>query len=133
MLSQRILTRQEIEVELQQSITIPEYIGGLSDLTGEIGRLAVIYGTARDLSSLTPTFRFSECISRVLNEVTITTGKFYSKSNTARQNTTKIEGLIYELTMNLKNEMRSHRPVENLEEGRDPAEDGKDRGEEEEI
>jgi predicted translin family RNA/ssDNA-binding protein len=113
--SQTVLTRQELEVEFDQKITIPEYVGGLSDLTGEIGRIAVLYGTSRDLKALTPVHRFCDAISRELNEITLSTGKFYQKSNTARQNTSKIEGLIYELTMNMKSERGIHRPLNSIE------------------
>jgi predicted translin family RNA/ssDNA-binding protein len=113
--SQTVLTRHSLELEFDQKITIPEYVGGLSDLTGEIGRIAVLYGTSRDLNALTPVHRFCDAISRGLSEITLSTGKFYQKSTTARQNTSKIEGLIYELTMNMKSERGIHRPLNVLE------------------
>jgi predicted translin family RNA/ssDNA-binding protein len=131
LLSQQILTRQSLEEEFEQKITISEYLGGLSDLTGEIGRLAVVHGTSRDLVSLTPVYRVCESISRGLIEVTLTTGKFHQKSNTSRQNTAKIEGLIYDLTMSMKSDRRIHRPVDVMEGGKEDREDS--RGNDEEI
>ena len=131
--TQTVLTRQSLAVEFDQKITIPEYVGGLSDLTGEIGRIAVLYGTSRDLNALTPVHRFCDAISRGLNEITLGTGKFFQKSNTARQNTSKIEGLIYELTMNMKSERGIHRPLEALEGNNSREERGVERNDDEEI
>lgn len=115
LINKQILTRQLIENELNQSITISEYIGGLSDLTGELGRLAVFYGTSRDISSLLSIHQVCNLILHGLQDITLSTGKYNQKTTTTRQNVIKIEGLVYEVTMVLKGSTRQTRPLDDIE------------------
>ncbi len=69
--------------------------------------------------------------------MTTITGKYSQKTNTAKQNTLKIEGLIYEISMALKSgksnrPMASEGPLLNDEEGRERGGKNKNSGEAEE-
>jgi len=74
-----------------------EYLGGLCDLTGEIGRKAVRLGTDRDLVGVKDCLATSDAI---LHEIeTLQGGVHHKKVEEVRRNVTKMERVVYELSL----------------------------------
>jgi hypothetical protein len=90
--SRRILTKDE----LLPFVTIDEYFGALSDLSGELGRLAVNRAAGRDRGTVQEVLLVDVAINSAMDQV----GDRYSKKFKAVQNNLKkVEDLVYELTL----------------------------------
>ena len=81
-----------------------EYIGALSDFSGEIGRLAVNLAAKRDVSAVQELLQVDMAISSAMNvlEAQSAGGKYGKKAKAVMWNQKKVEDLLYELTMSEK-------------------------------
>jgi len=75
-----------------------EYIGGLCDLTGEVGRVAVIYGAKRDSDSVTKCLGTNLSILNVLQGVHLP-AKLHKKLGPLEQSVSKLEQILYEISL----------------------------------
>jgi len=75
-----------------------EYIGGLCDLTGEVGRFAVQRGTKRDTDGVKMCL---ETNLKILNALQMTSvpGKLWKKIDPLRRSVEKLESMLYELSL----------------------------------
>lgn len=97
-LSKKILSREELSAIFP--ITTVEYIGGLSDLTGELGRIAVNLASSKEISAMYDIFDTLYVIQQILGEFnSIGTGRYSNKYKSSSSNVTKVELLLYELRM----------------------------------
>ena len=88
-----ILTRAELPF-----VSLSEYVGALSDFTGEIGRLAVAAASRRDLEAVRAVLQADVAIFAGLMQVNVS-GKFGKKVDAVAQNLRKLEDVVYELSM----------------------------------
>jgi predicted translin family RNA/ssDNA-binding protein len=79
-------------------LTNHEYIGALSDFTGEIGRMAVAAASKRDLVSVRKVQQAGIAISQNLMQIN-TGGKFTKKVDAVNTNLRKVEDIVYDLSM----------------------------------
>lgn len=92
-----------------------EYVGALSDFTGEIGRLAVILAASRDLEGVEAILQADLIISLYLQQFSVL-GGFNKKLFAVNINLKKVEDILYELKlqrMGGKALRRDPEPVEN--------------------
>ena len=85
-------------MEEMKIISSHEYIGALSDFTGEIGRFAVASAVKRDIEEVRCILQADVAVAgsfMILN----TTGKYTQKANAVMTNMKKIEDIVYELSM----------------------------------
>jgi len=111
--SSRIMTRSDMPF-----VNTNEYVGALSDFTGEIGRLAVAAASKRDLVSVRRVLQADVAIYAGLMQVNVG-GKYTKKCEAVATNLKKVEDVVYELSM-LQRGARSVGPRE------DPPAPGKD-------
>eukprot|EP01034_Spumella_vulgaris_P025994 gene25994-32511_t len=91
--SKRVMTKAELA-----PINSTEYVGALSDFTGEIGRIAVMQASKRDLESVREIHQVDVVIATAISQVN--GGNRYGKKLEAiNTNTKKVEDVIYELSM----------------------------------
>lgn len=85
--------------DLPHPINAIEYIGGLSDFTGELGRLAVMLAAKRDIDGVQEIMEVDtliyDCIARVNN----LGSNFNKKLDAVQTNAKKVEDLVFELTI----------------------------------
>ena len=79
-------------------VTSYEYIGALSDFTGEIGRFAVANASKRDIESVRSVLQADVAIAGALMLLT-TSGRFTRKIDAVLTNLKKVEDIIYDLSM----------------------------------
>lgn len=89
----RLATRDEMQV------TIDEYLGGLADLTGELGRLAVIKATERDVATVKKIKDFTEELYGQFVRLDFRNGELRRKYDAMKYNLQKMERVLYELTL----------------------------------
>ena len=77
-----------------------EYIGGLCDLTGEIGRYAVHRGTERDVESVKLCLQTNSEIMKAVEVMEQTPG-VNKKVDALRSSVSKIERMLYELSLSV--------------------------------
>eukprot|EP01064_Diplonema_japonicum_P009343 TRINITY_DN1680_c0_g1_i2.p1 TRINITY_DN1680_c0_g1~~TRINITY_DN1680_c0_g1_i2.p1 ORF type:complete len:429 (+),score=160.66 TRINITY_DN1680_c0_g1_i2:194-1480(+) len=79
-------------------VEIDEYLGGLIDFTGEVGRYAVLNATKRDVQRVEDCFAVTLAITE---QVTLlpNDGRLGKKLETLKNNTKKIENLLFELSI----------------------------------
>ncbi|GMH95191.1 hypothetical protein TrVE_jg12933 [Triparma verrucosa] len=75
-----------------------EYLGGICDLSGEVGRVAVVYGTKRDQEGV------QKCLDTNLSiliglEGLYLPGKLSKKMDPLKQSVQKLETVLYELSL----------------------------------
>jgi len=75
-----------------------EYLGGLCDLTGEIGRYAVKMGTTRDTDSVKKCLATNMCILHALNTIALTRD-VEKKLGALRMSVEKLQHILYELSL----------------------------------
>ncbi len=75
-----------------------EYIGALSDFTGEIGRLAVVAASKRDLEAVREIQQVDAVLSAAVGQVN-TGNKYGKKLEAMNTNQRKVEDVVYELCM----------------------------------
>ena len=79
-------------------INTNEYVGALSDFTGEIGRLAVASASKRDLASVRRVLQADVALYAGLMQVNVG-GKYTKKCEAVATNLRKVEDIVYELSM----------------------------------
>ena len=70
-------------------LTCVEYVGALSDFTGEIGRLAVAAATRRDKESVLAILQTDYVVFTFLNQLNVS-GQFYKKCEAVSTNLRKV-------------------------------------------
>lgn len=80
-------------------LTPEEYLGGLCDLTGEVGRYAVQRGTARDTGDVELSLHSSNCILHVLQGMERTPSAINKKMDQVRRSVEKLERMLYEMSL----------------------------------
>lgn len=96
----KILSPQELDAVMDDPHFSPEeYIGGLSDLTGEIGRFAVQRGTARDVDSVRVCLSSNSAILRELQCMGRLPGNTGKKLEAPSSSVRKLERILYELSL----------------------------------
>lgn len=89
----KVLALEEIKM-----IDEEEYIGGICDLSGEVGRVAVIRGTARDQAGVQKCLDTNLAILMALEGVRLP-GKLMKKMDPLKQSVQKLEQVLYELSL----------------------------------
>lgn len=93
-----ILLNPEFFVEDILPLEPDEYIGGLCDLTGEVGRYAVHRGTERDVESVKLCLQANREIMKAVDMMERTLGG-NKKLDPLRNSVSKIERMLYELSL----------------------------------
>lgn len=89
----RILLKEEMEL-----INTVEYIGALSDFTGEIGRIAVAKASVRDIHTVKQILEADIVTSEAI-QLLNTTGKYAKKSDAVTVNMKKVQSIVYDLNL----------------------------------
>lgn len=76
-----------------------EYIGGLCDLTGEVGRFAVQRGTVRDVESVQLSLRTNHVILSALQTMESWPAGTGKKLDPVRHSVEKLERMLYEMSL----------------------------------
>lgn len=76
-----------------------EYLGGLCDLTGEIGRYAVQRGTARDFDGVRKCLEANVAILNAVQSLEASPKRIEKKMDMLRTSVSKIERMIYEMSL----------------------------------
>ena len=79
-------------------INSAEYIGALSDFTGEIGRMAVARASVRDIAFVRQVFETDLTISAGIMQLNVG-GAFFRKTEAVNMNLKKVEEIVYELSI----------------------------------
>lgn len=87
---------REFNVDL--IMTDVEYIGALSDLTGELGRIAVIKATHRETASVKEILHTDISVAHMLTTIN-DNGKFNKKVEAVLTNMKKVDDLLYDLQL----------------------------------
>jgi predicted translin family RNA/ssDNA-binding protein len=80
-------------------LDLEEYLGGLCDLTGEIGRYAVQRGTARDYDGVRQCLEANSAISLAISTLERAPGGINKKMDQLRRSVEKIERMTYEMSL----------------------------------
>ena len=75
-----------------------EYLGGIADFTGEIGRFAVQAASRRDEEAVRGALAADQACLKAWTELGVG-GKLGKKEGALKQNTKKVEGLLYDLSI----------------------------------
>ncbi len=98
-------TREKKSADGTTTISAPlidhtEYIGALSDFTGEIGRVAVFKAANRDLETVKKVAETQSLVYYHLFECnSIAGGKYTKKVDAVQTNLKKVEDILYELSL----------------------------------
>lgn len=92
-LHHRIALKSELEI-----VSSHEYIGALSDFTGEIGRIAIAHASKRDITRVKEILECSLTISAAMMTLNIG-GKYTKKADAVAVNLKKVENVVYDLAM----------------------------------
>ena len=90
-----ILGLDDFDIELQPE----DYLGGLSDLTGEVGRYAVQSGTARDVEGVQLCLHTNRSILTALETLDRLPQGIYKKMDQNRRSVEKLERMLYEMSL----------------------------------
>ena len=99
---QTILSSAELSDELPSPLkmTEEEYLGGLVDFTGEIGRWAVLKATARDRDAVMRALSADLLVETALIKLGDSVpGRMQKKAGALRNNVKKLEHVLYELSL----------------------------------
>ncbi|KAL3903901.1 MAG: hypothetical protein SGILL_010269, partial [Bacillariaceae sp.] len=80
-------------------LTPEEYLGGLCDLTGEVGRYAVQRGTARDYDGVRLCLEANSAICLAIQTLERAPGGINKKMDQLRRSVEKIERMTYEMSL----------------------------------
>jgi predicted translin family RNA/ssDNA-binding protein len=83
-------------------ITADDYLGALSDLTGELARKAVHYAIKKNFDAI---YEISECISAIHKEMmnfSFRNSSLRKKSDAIKWNMNKVEDILYDIEMKRK-------------------------------
>jgi len=92
-------------------LDLDEYIGGLCDLTGEIGRYAVRKGTVRDYRGVYRCLEANGAVFRAIQTLEKPPQRISKKMEPLRQSVSKIERMIYEISLSKAAGMRFNSDV----------------------
>jgi predicted translin family RNA/ssDNA-binding protein len=81
------------------SLDADEYLGGICDLTGEVGRFAVERGTSRDIDSVKLARHTCGLILSALQTMKKTPGSINKKMDQNRRSVEKLERMLYEMSL----------------------------------
>ena len=90
-----VLLPKDFDIALEPE----DYLGGLFDLTGEVGRLAVQRGTARDVDGVKLCLQTNSNIYTALQTMDRLPGGIGKKMGAARQSVEKLERMLYEMSL----------------------------------
>lgn len=90
-----LLTPEDFAIELSPE----EYLGGLCDLTGEIGRYAVQRGTARDTAGVKLSLLSNSCILTTIETMERAPSGINKKMDQLRRSAEKLERMLYEMSL----------------------------------
>lgn len=90
-----VLTPDDFTID----ITSEEYLGGLCDLTGEVGRYAVQRGTARDTEGVKLCLQTNGSILSALQMMGRLPGSINKKMDQLRRSVEKLERMLYEMSL----------------------------------
>jgi len=90
-----LLSPEDFEIDL----TPEEYLGGLCDLTGEVGRFAVQRGTARDTEGVKLCLQSNGSIQNALQMIGRLPGGINKKMDQLRRSVEKLERMLYEMSL----------------------------------
>lgn len=85
--------------KLAFKLTLPEYFGGLMDLTGEVGRLAVRSASATAAREIELCLACVDSVYMGIQELPYLPGNLGKKMGPLKGTLTKIEGILYELAL----------------------------------
>jgi predicted translin family RNA/ssDNA-binding protein len=88
-----------LPVEIPLTISTEEYLGGLCDLTGEIGRYAVARGTVRDRDGVQLCLEANKSIYNALKLLGKLPSNINKKMSMVNQGVEKLERLLYEQSL----------------------------------
>ena len=97
-----ILSPPELQAELTPPLkmTAEEYLGGLVDFTGEVGRWAVLKATQRDTESVKKALSADLTVEAAMIQLgTSMPGKMNKKAGALKNNVKKLEHVLYELSL----------------------------------
>ena len=103
-----ILRPEDFEIALEPD----EYLGGLCDLTGEIGRFAVQQGTARDTEGVKQCLDSNGAIYLAIQTMERFPTGISKKMDQLRRSVEKLERILYEMSLS---EAAGGRKVETVE------------------
>lgn len=117
----RLLGRVELQEAsgLPFSFTVPEYLGGLMDLTGEVGRFAV-RSAGRGRDAVGDVELCLACVDAVyvgLQSLPLLPGGLGKKMGPLKGTLAKVEGLLYELALLSTGGLKVRAPVPSFAEG----------------
>ena len=75
-----------------------EFLGGICDLSGEVGRVAVLKGTKRDREGVQMCLDTNLSVLYALEGLHLP-GKLHKKIDPLRQSVQKLENVLYELSL----------------------------------
>lgn len=90
-----LLAPEDFTIDLKPD----EYLGGLSDLTGEVGRFAVQRGTARDTAGVKLALHTNSCILNAIQTMERTPSGINKKMDQNRRSVEKLERMLYEMSL----------------------------------
>eukprot|EP01039_Chlorochromonas_danica_P000217 gene217-232_t len=94
------LSNRQLPTRKDLSIVSPnEYIGGLSDFTGEIGRIAVALAARRDLEGVREVQQAMMVTAQFITEANVSSNRYSKKLEAVQTNLRKVEDIVYELTL----------------------------------
>lgn len=98
--SKRVLSFSELGLRHRMSANTSAqlYVGALSDFTGEIGRLAVQFATARDAPAVSSVLQTDIAVVMTLTRLNYT-GRFNAKVDAAVTNMKKVEDIRYDIAL----------------------------------
>jgi len=92
---QRVMSMAEMS---RMHVVPTEYVGALSDFTGEIGRMAVVSAGLRDLEAVRKIHNCIIVIAAAFQQLNVN-GKFNKKIEAVNGTMKKLEDVVYELTL----------------------------------
>lgn len=123
---QKLLTRAELQqaTGLSFELTIPEYLGGLMDLTGEVGRLAIRKASAgrEAVGDVEKCLACVEGVFQGVQDLVYLPGGVGKKMGALRSTLLKIEGVLYELALLSHAGIRAAKAPEQAQQRDDAAE-----------
>jgi predicted translin family RNA/ssDNA-binding protein len=106
-----LLAPEDFTIELQPD----EYLGGLCDLTGEVGRFAVQRGTARDTEGVKLALHSNSCILNAIQTMERTPSGINKKMDQLRRSVEKLERMLYEMSLSEATGRKVQTSAENME------------------
>ena len=85
--------------DFKLTLTMEEYLGGVCDLTGEVGRFAVERGTARDIDSVKLALHTCGLIQSAFQTMQKTPNSINKKMDQNRRSVEKLERMLYEMSL----------------------------------